>query len=221
MDNRLPFQANSSFHIVIGLITELVVKCDTTLGYTLVDLDNLGHKVDPFILASQARQVFYAKNHINKKLSIIFKTPPKNYKDTYDKVDEEFSTVIHQHKDNILPHVDQRELGYESRNDYYRTDCGVNIDDKLFGNNGKPLKVPRCGEGLDTIQGKLVGASCMQNTDHVDSCATDHINSSLAAHVIVIVPSLDGVMSFVVFDALLLFVASSPAILKVLIIFTF
>nr|GFA13563.1 hypothetical protein [Tanacetum cinerariifolium] len=69
----------------------------------------------------------------------------------------------------------------------------VNIDDKLFGNNDKPLKVPCCGEGLDTIQGKLVGASCMQNTDHVDSCATDHINSSLAAHVIVIVPSLDGI----------------------------
>nr|GEZ81598.1 hypothetical protein [Tanacetum cinerariifolium] len=31
------------------------VKHDTTLGYTLVDLNNLGHKVDPFILASQAR----------------------------------------------------------------------------------------------------------------------------------------------------------------------
>ncbi|GKC00673.1 putative reverse transcriptase domain-containing protein [Tanacetum coccineum] len=31
------------------------VKRDTTLGYTLVDLNNLGHKVDPFILASQAR----------------------------------------------------------------------------------------------------------------------------------------------------------------------
>ncbi|GJW63125.1 hypothetical protein Tco_0115009 [Tanacetum coccineum] len=37
------------------------VKRDTTLGYTLVDLNNLGHK-----------------------------TPPKNYKDTYDEVDEEF-----------------------------------------------------------------------------------------------------------------------------------
>ncbi|GJR93564.1 putative transposon, En/Spm-like protein [Tanacetum coccineum] len=100
------------------------VKCDTTLGYTLVDLNNLGHKVDPFILASQARQVFYVKDQIDKKLSIVFKTPPKNYKDTYDEVDEEFSTVIHQHNDNILPRVDRRDLGNESRNDYYRTDCG-------------------------------------------------------------------------------------------------
>nr|GEY28381.1 hypothetical protein [Tanacetum cinerariifolium] len=71
------------------------VKPDTILVYTLVDLNNLGHKVDLFILASQVRHVFYVKDQIDKKLSIVFKTPPKNYKDTYDEVDEEFSTVIH------------------------------------------------------------------------------------------------------------------------------
>ncbi|GJQ96190.1 retrovirus-related pol polyprotein from transposon TNT 1-94 [Tanacetum coccineum] len=70
------------------------VKRDN-LGYTLVDLNNLGHK-----------------------------TPLKNYKDTYDEVDEEFSTVIHQRNDNILPCVNRRDLGNESRDDYYRTDCG-------------------------------------------------------------------------------------------------
>ncbi|GJX25015.1 putative ribonuclease H-like domain-containing protein [Tanacetum coccineum] len=85
------------------------VKCDY-LGYTLVDLNNLGHKVYPFILASQARQVFYVKDQIDKKLSIVFKTPPKNYKDTYDEFDEEFSTVIHQCNDNILPCVNRRDL---------------------------------------------------------------------------------------------------------------
>ncbi|GJU70457.1 hypothetical protein Tco_1256716 [Tanacetum coccineum] len=100
------------------------VKRDT-LVYTLVDLNNLGHKVDPFILASQARQVFYVKDQIDKKLSIVFKTPPKNYKDTYDEVDEEFTTVIHQRNDNILPRVNQRDLGNESRDDYYRTECEV------------------------------------------------------------------------------------------------
>nr|GEY90136.1 hypothetical protein [Tanacetum cinerariifolium] len=56
------------------------VKRDT-LGYTLVDLNNLGHK-----------------------------TPPKNYKDTYDEVDEGFSTVIYQRNDIILPRVNQRDL---------------------------------------------------------------------------------------------------------------
>ncbi|GJW22625.1 hypothetical protein Tco_0033247 [Tanacetum coccineum] len=99
------------------------VKRDN-LGYTLVDLNNLGHKLDPFILASQARQVFYVKDQIDKKLFIVFKTPPKNYKDTYDEVDEEFSTVIHQRNDNILPCVNRRNLCNESRDDYYRTDYG-------------------------------------------------------------------------------------------------
>ncbi|GKE17583.1 putative reverse transcriptase domain-containing protein [Tanacetum coccineum] len=94
------------------------------LGYTLVDLNNLGHKVDPFVLASQALQVFYVKDPVDKKLSIIFKTPPKNYKDTYDEVDEEFSTVIHHRNDNVLPLVDRRDLANELRDDYYRKDCG-------------------------------------------------------------------------------------------------
>ncbi|GJU37344.1 hypothetical protein Tco_1185698 [Tanacetum coccineum] len=72
------------------------------LGYTLVDLNNLGHKVDPFVLASQALQVFYVKDPVDKKLSIVFKTPPKNYKDTYDEVDEEFSTHHSPSHDNVL-----------------------------------------------------------------------------------------------------------------------
>ncbi|GKD87021.1 putative transposon, En/Spm-like protein [Tanacetum coccineum] len=38
------------------------VKHDPNLGYTLVDLNSLGHKDDSFILASQARQVFYVKD---------------------------------------------------------------------------------------------------------------------------------------------------------------
>nr|GEV15727.1 hypothetical protein [Tanacetum cinerariifolium] len=50
--------------------------------------------------------------------------PPKNYKDTYDEVDKGFSTVIHQPNDNILPRVNQRDLGNESRDDYYRTYYG-------------------------------------------------------------------------------------------------
>ncbi|GJZ28831.1 hypothetical protein Tco_0573478 [Tanacetum coccineum] len=116
------------------------VKRDN-LGYTLVDLNNLGHKVDLFILASQARQVFYVKDQIDKKLSIVFKTPPKNYKDTYDEVDEEFSTVIHQRNDNILPCVNRRDLGNESRDDYYQTDCGgVVIRIIMLALKAAPLK---------------------------------------------------------------------------------
>ncbi|GKA55046.1 hypothetical protein Tco_0753995 [Tanacetum coccineum] len=91
-------------------------------GYTLKNAEK-----DTFcetLHTSGFQRVHYVKDHIDKKLSIVFKTHPKNYKDTYDEVDEEFSTVIHQHNDNILPRVDRRDLGNESRNGYYRTDCG-------------------------------------------------------------------------------------------------
>lgn len=98
------------------------VKQDT-LGYMLVDLNRLGHKDDPFILASQARQVFYVQDQLNKKMSIVFMTPPRNYRDTYDEVDEEFSTLILPHNGNVLPEVDELDLGEESRDDYVRHDC--------------------------------------------------------------------------------------------------
>ncbi|GJY33251.1 hypothetical protein Tco_0417720 [Tanacetum coccineum] len=70
------------------------------LRYSLVDLNNLGHKA-----------------------------PPKNYKDTYDEVDEEFSTVIHHRNDNVLPLVDRRDLANESRDDYYRKYYGDSSSD--------------------------------------------------------------------------------------------
>ncbi|KAL6529054.1 hypothetical protein OROHE_014798 [Orobanche hederae] len=98
------------------------VKQDS-MGYTLVELNRLGHKDDPFILASQARQVFYVKDQLDKKMSIVLMTPAKNYRDLYDDVNEDFSTVILPHNDNILPPIDPRDLGNESRDDYFRQDC--------------------------------------------------------------------------------------------------
>nr|KAJ0219738.1 hypothetical protein LSAT_V11C200065750 [Lactuca sativa] len=95
------------------------VKMDK-LGYTLVELKRLGHKGDPFILASQAQLVFYVTDPLDQKMSIVFNMPPNNYRDTYEDVDEEFSTIVPQN-DNILPRVDTLEL--QKENDYFRTDC--------------------------------------------------------------------------------------------------
>ncbi|KAK9049303.1 hypothetical protein SSX86_031729 [Deinandra increscens subsp. villosa] len=96
------------------------VKKDS-LGYTLVDLGRLGHKDDPFILASQAQQVFYVADQLEKRWSIVFKNPAKNYRDAYE--DEEFSTVVIPDNDNILPSLDPTELRKQSRNNYFRDDC--------------------------------------------------------------------------------------------------
>ncbi|XP_035843919.1 uncharacterized protein LOC118490404 [Helianthus annuus] len=109
-------------NVYYGVLREIWV-----LDYHIkrIPLFLLGHKDDPFILASQARHVFYVKDQLDKKMSIVFMTPPKNYRDSYDDVDEETSTVIFPHNDNILPRVDPLDMGNESRDDYYRTDCNV------------------------------------------------------------------------------------------------
>ncbi|GJR19961.1 putative transposon, En/Spm-like protein [Tanacetum coccineum] len=112
------------------------------LGNTLVDLNNLGHKVDPFILASQALQVFCVKDPLDKKLSIIFKTTPKNYKDTYDEVDEEFSTIIHHRMITYLASVDdvtwimnhemttiERTVEYKDNGRFWGSKSGCNEHD--------------------------------------------------------------------------------------------
>jgi hypothetical protein len=41
------------------------------LGFTLVNFDKVGNKNDPFILASQAKQVFYVTDPMDKKWSVV------------------------------------------------------------------------------------------------------------------------------------------------------
>ena len=58
-----------------------IMKCDWVhtrgevmndrLGFTLVDLQQLSHKSDPFILASRANQVFYVFDQLDKKWSVV------------------------------------------------------------------------------------------------------------------------------------------------------
>ena len=46
------------------------VKVDE-LGFTLVDLTKIRHKLDPFILATQAQQVFYVEDQVDPRWSIV------------------------------------------------------------------------------------------------------------------------------------------------------
>jgi len=41
------------------------------LGFTLVDLTKIAWKEDPFIMAYQAKQVFYVKDPSNERLSVV------------------------------------------------------------------------------------------------------------------------------------------------------
>lgn len=99
-------------------------------GYTLVDMKKMGLTNDPFILASQAQQVFYVSDQAKKNWSIVFTSPSKKYRHVYeenvgdDDDDEEFSTVVSASNEFVLPKVDKLDLQHESRDDYYRTDIG-------------------------------------------------------------------------------------------------
>jgi len=50
------------------------------LGFTVVNFNRLGHQSDPFILASQAKQVFYVQDQQDRNLSVVGFTPHKMYK---------------------------------------------------------------------------------------------------------------------------------------------
>ena len=49
------------------------------LGFTLVDFNKMAHKSNPFILASQAKQVFYVQNELDPRWSIVLSTPQQDF----------------------------------------------------------------------------------------------------------------------------------------------
>lgn len=55
-------------------------------GFTVVNFARLGHQLECFILASQAKQVFYVQDQQNENLSVVGFTPHKMYK--YEASDE-------------------------------------------------------------------------------------------------------------------------------------
>ncbi|GJU59619.1 putative transposase-associated domain-containing protein [Tanacetum coccineum] len=78
-----------------------------------------------WVLDYRFRQIpLFKCDWVNHKSGGVKRDKLGNYKDTYDEVDEEFSTVIHYRNDNVLPLIDRRNLANESRDDYYRKDCG-------------------------------------------------------------------------------------------------
>ncbi|XP_074297804.1 uncharacterized protein LOC141628581 [Silene latifolia] len=54
------------------------------LGFTLVNLDKIGHKEDPFILATQAKQVFYVTDPLDKKWPVVLSIRSRWDVDSFD-----------------------------------------------------------------------------------------------------------------------------------------
>ncbi|KAA0050657.1 putative serine/threonine-protein kinase nek2 [Cucumis melo var. makuwa] len=99
-----------SFYGVIQEIWELnyntfnvpVFKCDWVqnsggvrideLGYTLVYLNRVGHKSYSFILASQAKQVFYVEDPSEVRWLVVLTPPQRDFEDRYN--DDELGDTI-------------------------------------------------------------------------------------------------------------------------------
>ncbi|KAA0060192.1 transposase [Cucumis melo var. makuwa] len=108
--DKNPVIGDMSFYGVIQEIWKLnyntfnvpVFKCDWVqnsggvqideLGYILVDLNRVGHKSDSFILASQAKQVFYIEDPSDVRWSVVLTPPQRDFEDRYN--DDELGDTI-------------------------------------------------------------------------------------------------------------------------------
>ncbi|XP_052295799.1 uncharacterized protein LOC127901832 [Citrus sinensis] len=97
-----PVYSDMTFYGIIEEIWELdyhqfripVFRCDWVkssngikvdkFGFTLVDLQRTGHKNDPFILASQAKHVFYVEDQLDPRWSIVLEPSINIAKDDVD-----------------------------------------------------------------------------------------------------------------------------------------
>lgn len=67
------------------------------LGFTLVQLDKIGPTNDPFILASQAKQVFYVQDQLDSKWHVVLFSPQKEY--LHEEEDDGFNDYCVDHID--------------------------------------------------------------------------------------------------------------------------
>ncbi|KAL0539583.1 hypothetical protein IC582_023799 [Cucumis melo] len=71
------------------------VKVDE-LGFTMVDLKRIGHKSDSFILATQAKQVFYVQDSANPEWSMVLTSPQRTIEEDFfdDEIGICFKSVV-------------------------------------------------------------------------------------------------------------------------------
>ena len=122
--NKNPIFRELCFYGVITEIWDLdytmfripVFKCDWVdnkngikvddLGLTLVDFSRVAHKSDPFILASQAKKVFYVQDELNPRWSIVLSTPQQDFTERANDDDPMEISIEHNPVISSLPQVE-------------------------------------------------------------------------------------------------------------------
>ena len=101
--------------------------CQDEFRFTLVDLNKVGYIDEPFIMAQQARQVFYIQDPCDSRYSVVLQGRPSGLNDRHDGSTLDicettpFSTKIPSTNDSL--HVDEVQA---NRNDH---------DEGLWENN--------------------------------------------------------------------------------------
>ncbi|MCQ7416423.1 DUF4216 domain-containing protein [Salmonella enterica] len=146
--DKNPIMSDMTFYGVIQEIWELdyhdltviLFKCDWVennnglkideFGFTTVDLNRIGHKSDSFILASQVKQVFYVKDPLNPRWSVVL-TPPQRIVEE-DFYEDEVGDIVQDCGYGVLermPNLDVFQDDDEMSSTYARNDCeGIWVD---------------------------------------------------------------------------------------------
>ena len=138
--DKNPIYARMHYYGVIKEIWDLdytsfkipVLECDwvdnnngvqvDSFGFTLVDLSRVGHKDDPFILASQAKQVFYVADPSSKRWSVVI---PGRRKSVIN--DDDDNEIVVDSLFSQIPHIyDPNSEEMYARDDHNE---GIWIDD--------------------------------------------------------------------------------------------
>ena len=124
---------NEIWDLDYNMFTIPMFKCDWVdnkngikvdeLGFTLVDFSKIGHKSDPFILASQAKQVFYVEDQLDPKWSIVLSIPPKDFNNIEGLDDFTDNRMEHHPFISSMPEVESFDAMDESEATYMRKDC--------------------------------------------------------------------------------------------------
>ncbi|KAA0047122.1 transposase [Cucumis melo var. makuwa] len=99
------------------------VKVDE-LGFTIIDLKRIGHKSDSFILATQAKQVFYVQDSANPEWSVVLTSPQRTIEEDFFE-DEKGYMLQECGYETIkrMPNVDTPNETDDTNSTYIRHDC--------------------------------------------------------------------------------------------------
>ncbi|KAL4035704.1 hypothetical protein IC575_004409 [Cucumis melo] len=140
--DKNPVMSDMTFYGVIREIWEIdyhqlsfiLFKCDWVdnrsgvkvdeLGFTIVDLKRIGHKSDSFILATQAKQVFYVQDSANPEWSVVLTSPQRTIEEDF--FEDEIGDMLQEcgyETIKRMPNVDTPNETDDTNSTYIRHDC--------------------------------------------------------------------------------------------------